>query len=71
VIGRSKRIHAVVGIAFQQPPAPPFQKPRNPVTYGMRECLDFLDVWRLYLVKTQFAMPVLNLDTLEKEHVKV
>ena len=69
VVIRFQRQVAVLGVAFQQPPS--FQKPRNPVTYGMHECLDFLDVWRLYPVKTQFSMPVLNIDTVEKEHVRI
>lgn len=28
------------------------------MTYGMRKYLEFLDVWRLYPVKTQFSIPV-------------
>ncbi len=41
------------------------------MTYGMHECLKFIDVWRLYPVKTQFYLHVLNIDTVEKEHVEV
>ena len=37
----------------------------------MHECLEFLDAWRLYPLKTQFSMLARNIDTVEKEHVKM
>ena len=69
VVTRFERQITVLRIAFQQPPS--LQKPRNPVADGMQECLEFLDVWRLYPLKTQLSIPVLNIDAIEKEHVKV
>ena len=69
VITRFQCQITVLRIAFEQPPT--LQKPRNPVTGGMHECIEFLDVWRLYPLKTEFPTPALGIDAIEKEHVKV
>jgi hypothetical protein len=44
VVTRFERQVTVLRIALQQL--------RNPVAYGMYECLEFLDVWRLYSVSS-------------------
>ena len=59
----------VPGIAYQTPLT--LQKPRNPVTDDMHECVEFLDVWCLYPLKTQLSILARNIDTVEKEDVKV
>jgi hypothetical protein len=37
----------------------------------MHQRFEFLDVWRLYPVNPQFSMPVLDIDPVQEEHVKV
>jgi hypothetical protein len=41
------------------------------VTDDMHQRFYFLDVCRFYSVKTLFYIPALNIDAVEKEHVKV
>jgi hypothetical protein len=41
------------------------------VTDGIHQRFELLDVWRLYPVKTQFSMSVLDINPIKEGHVKV